>query len=101
MNRIDRDTYELSTGRRLRANCGILGLDPDGGECPADSRLTHGYDDIVSEGATEMTPAERREIAECQIKLWAEWAAGSALPTNPGAPPSPVPDRFVEIERKS
>lgn len=74
MNRIDRDTYELSTGRRIYANRGILGLDPDPGDCPADSRLTHGYDDEVSEGKTELTPAERREIAEYQIKRWAEWA---------------------------
>ena len=82
MNRIDRDTYEL--GRRIYANRGIFGLTPDPVQ-PYESRLTEGYDGEVREGATKLgtdeepgdilTPAERREIAEHQIKLWAEWGA--------------------------
>lgn len=83
MTRIDRDTYELSTGRRFYANRGILGLDPDPYEDDWQSRLTGGYDQSIDEGrpsagehgdpAGILTPAERREIAEYQIKLWAEW----------------------------
>lgn len=83
MNRIDSDTYELSTGRRIQANRGILGLTPDKLR-PHESRLTEGYDGPVWEGAQQrgpaddpgdiLTPAERLEIAEHQIKLWGDWA---------------------------
>ena len=31
--------------------------------------------DADAEGGAPLTPAERREIAEYQIKLWAEWGA--------------------------
>lgn len=81
MTRIDRDTYELNTGRRIRTSSGVLGLRPDLVES-WETRLTGGYDEFRFEGATKrphgdsdnlLTPAERREIAEYQIKLWAEW----------------------------
>lgn len=84
MNRIDRDTYELSTGRRIYVSRGVFGLKPDPVE-PLETRLTDGYDGTLPEGRAEqgdpdfyeeepiLTAAERREIAEYQIKLWAEW----------------------------
>ena len=91
MKRIDRDTYQLSTGRRLSANRGIFGLEPDKGD-PWDSRLSEGYDGHISQGADaeddpddkewhrkhpEMkrpTAEERQELALFQIALWSEWA---------------------------
>jgi hypothetical protein len=80
------DSYELSTGRRISANRGLLSLSPDKGDRD-ETRLYEGYDGHIAEGA-EMQPRdleewladdpiltadERREIAEFMIELWAEW----------------------------
>lgn len=59
------DGYKLSTGKEFYANCGILGLAPDGD-------VTEGYDGTVA-GRSEFTPDERREIADVMIKAWKEW----------------------------
>ncbi len=78
--------YELSTGRKLNPNRGILGLVNDGSCEPWESKLTEGLDSGIPEGTTEddpdaeiygrrdlLTPGERREIAEYMIALWLEW----------------------------
>jgi hypothetical protein len=65
--------WDLSTGRRFYANCGILGLNPDDL-----TELCEGYDGVVdggSEGYPEpFTRGERREIATRMIEAWRRWA---------------------------
>jgi hypothetical protein len=68
MKRVTRDNYELSTGRRFYANCGIVGLSPD------DSKkleFHEGYDG--GESVDDWTPGERMELARFMIDLWREW----------------------------
>ena len=72
------DTIELSTGKKFRANGGILGL------TLTDLRewrvLFDGYDGTVLDPestdplAPIFTPAERREIADRMIARWNCWA---------------------------
>ncbi len=81
--------YTLSTGRRLYANNGILGLYPNSVSDPSDSRLTQGSDGEIYEGAPMvaggrdyLTIAERHEVAEHMIRQWAEWGR---IEISPGA----------------
>lgn len=53
--------YTLSTGRRVYANNGILGIGPDGG-------IYEGYDSCVLDD--DFTDDERAEIADYMIELW-------------------------------
>lgn len=57
------DELVLRSGRRVYANCGILGLDPTG-------KAFTGYDSHLGEDFSE---AERNEIASYMIALWCEW----------------------------
>jgi hypothetical protein len=76
--------FELSTGRRLRANGGVLGMSEA-------LRLTSGYDDTLylepddghcwqAEELGVLTDDERREIADHMIGLWQKWALGWTMP---------------------
>ena len=66
--------YTLSTGRKIDAHDGILGI------CPEDSGLFNGYDDRNYFGLDDddeygqLTPEERSEIASFMSALWLEWA---------------------------
>lgn len=69
--KIEGDYAILSTGKRLFVNCGIIGLAPDGG-------VTGGYDqdlmvDSDVEGDEELTPAERKELADYMQRRWYEY----------------------------
>lgn len=54
----------LSTGKEVDANCGIIGLSPEG-------KVLGGYDDArVDE---DFTSDERRELATYMIVKWQEY----------------------------
>lgn len=67
------DQYELSTGRFLEANYGIIGIDPCGG-------IYDGYDSsceirdasgqYLGRASKDLSPAERTELAEYMIEQW-------------------------------
>lgn len=74
-----KDGYQLSTGRRVEANEGLL--------CPMDDGvLAEGHDGTVDGGWGDgedciepaLAPEERREIAEHMIARWQAWAVPSA-----------------------
>lgn len=75
MKQIDRDHYELSTGRRFHANCGTIGIAGDDNE----SEITGGYDDSLDMGLEWLEPdevwtvAERQELADFMIARWTAW----------------------------
>lgn len=58
------DHYVLRSGRAISANRGIFGLGPDG-------HLYEGYDGV---GDEDLTPDERRELADVMIARWQHWA---------------------------
>lgn len=67
--------FVLSTGKKIYANAGILGLSAETKE----SSLFQGYDSIYDTSNEEecsfnLTQEERKEIAEYMIDLWKEWA---------------------------
>jgi hypothetical protein len=69
------DHIVLSTGRRVYANNGILGLNED-------LSLHHGYDGYVVEDSEndrdvveQLTTCERMEISRYMVRLWTSWAA--------------------------
>lgn len=55
------DDYKLFTGKRVPANCAILGISPK-------LRLYEGYDGTINEDA--LTIEERMEVAEYAIAMW-------------------------------
>lgn len=65
-------TIKLSSGREIRANLGILGLDGLDSD-----NLYDGYDGMVwqegSDWEDPFTEAERREIAELMVARWKRW----------------------------
>ena len=67
------DGVVLSTGRKVTANCTILGLQAFGS-----LYLCGGYDQRIYEGINlddgEFTLEERREIAYHMIRRWVQWA---------------------------
>ena len=58
------DDFTLSTGKKISANCSILGISPD-------LELHEGYDGTIDE--SELAPKEKLEIAEYAISLWQEY----------------------------
>lgn len=66
------DTYTFSSGRKLYANRGILGIDPEG-------NTFDGYDsswderDFRPRENGPMTKEERHEIADEMIARWQRW----------------------------
>ena len=69
----DDDYLIFSTGKRVYANCGIVGMGPhlsvhegsDGGICNADGALSDWH-----QGVAVLTPAERIELADHMIERW-------------------------------
>lgn len=61
-----RDEFELSTGKRFYAFAHRLSVDAQG------TNLRYGYDGRVEDETPrfELTPDERREIAEEMIRRW-------------------------------
>ena len=82
--RFDKPTnrYVLSSGRRIYAHDGVLGLKP--GEGPDAGRLAGGYDDMIEDQQgllveedgddARLTAEERKEIADLMIDSWRRWA---------------------------
>lgn len=71
-----RGIFELSTGREIKANNGILGISADGSR-----DLFQGYDgeveyfdEDVEPREPRLTQVEREEISAFMIKLWTDWA---------------------------
>lgn len=73
--KLERDSYILSTGRRISANRGILGITASAHDA---ARLFEGYDgDVTPSGDSDDVPFssdERHEIADFMIALWQAWA---------------------------
>jgi hypothetical protein len=75
------NTYTLSTGRRVYANRGILGITPDA------EHLSEGYDGGVTiacewdEDFVPWTPEERAEVADEMIRRWTAFK-DAARPTS-------------------
>jgi hypothetical protein len=70
--RIDGDTVKFRSGREEYANCGIIGISPDG-------NVSGGYDDGFGdfEGHEDMpvlSRKERVELAEYMIIQWEKFA---------------------------
>ena len=64
-----RDEIELSNGRKISANCGILGIDNEG-------NLYEGYDGVLFDSRhdnAQWTAEERRELAQFAIERWQKW----------------------------
>jgi len=60
--KIEGDDVIFSNGKVKYANCGIIGISPDG-------NVTEGYDG----GFTIMTDEERVELADYMINTWQEF----------------------------
>jgi hypothetical protein len=63
----------LSTGTRIYAYAGILGLCVSSSDPYTAKTLHYGYDGVV-ESDEPLTAPERAEIAEHMTRLWREWA---------------------------
>jgi hypothetical protein len=60
-----RNEYELSTGRKIYANGGIVGINTE-------LEVYEGYDGIVREFTERLTPEEQDEFCDFMIALWQE-----------------------------
>lgn len=67
------DTYVLTTGRKIAANTGILGITSLDG-CSTVAVFEGADNQLATRG---LTYHERREIADYAIKLWEEFARAS------------------------
>lgn len=65
--RIEGDYLVFSTGRRVLAHAGVLGID-------AELKTFHGYDGEIGEFEDELTERERLELAELVIRRWRHYA---------------------------
>lgn len=63
----DDNEYELRSGRRFYANCGVIGLGPE----LRGFGFSEGYDG--GDCADSWTDAERQELAEAMIERWRAW----------------------------
>lgn len=83
-NQATADEIALSTGRKVYANCGIVGIkpaDPGGG-------LSYGYDgsiptyrdsEFMSDQEDQLSPAECVELADIMIAAWQQFRASHGL----------------------
>jgi len=67
--KIEGDNLIFSTGRKVYANSGIIGIGFGGG-------ITEGYDGGLND--RDWTPAERVELAEYMIEQWKRYATEDA-----------------------
>lgn len=83
---------KLPTGRTVRANCGIVGLDDGTG--PDGFRVTEGYDgrldypapDDQESGPGDLTAADMRALADIMVERWTRFRATlGELPERPAA----------------
>ena len=71
-----KDEYVLTSGRRVYANNGIIGIDHAGDIWEGyDGELSAGYDAKACTPLT-FTDAERSEIADAMIARWSAWREG-------------------------
>ncbi len=66
-----RDDLVFSTGKRIRAYLGIVGIDET-------LSISEGYDDGIDVDA--LTLREKKELANYMIALWKKWKAGLEAP---------------------
>lgn len=62
---IEDDTLTFSTGKKLYAHCGIVGLDLG---LDDELTITYGYDGVIP--ADKLTVGEKRELAVFMIDMW-------------------------------
>lgn len=70
MKALERDIYQLSSGRIFSANCGVIAISPELGVSDGGVR---GIVDI------DWTPAERTELADFMINLWERFKVEVAM----------------------
>jgi hypothetical protein len=72
---------KLSTGRKIDANGGILGLSDSGDFTDGydSTREHHDFPPECAEPGELLTPAEKAEIARFQIERWAIWGGFRAI----------------------
>ena len=77
MEQIDHNTYRLSTGREVKANCGFIGLNHalSVAEGFDGSIYALAHDDWYDDDKDRWTPAERAELADYMIALWQRFKA--------------------------
>ena len=64
----EHDEFILSNGKRVFANCYILGIGQDSKEIS----ISGGYDQGID--SDDLTLEEKRELATYAIGLWTRWA---------------------------
>lgn len=62
--KIEGDELIFSTGKKVYANNGIIGISPDLG-------ITEGYDGGIE--TEELTPDEKAELADYAVAQWTKW----------------------------
>jgi hypothetical protein len=72
--RVDRDHLIFSSGKRVHANCAIVGLTADGALQAFDGYDGGIEDDIPQTHPNGLTLAERRELAAHMIQRWLLYA---------------------------
>lgn len=68
---IFRDTFVLSTGREIYANCNIVGIDEN-------LHISGGYDNGIHD-VDEWSSAEKVEFAEYMIARWQAFKAQTSM----------------------
>lgn len=69
MKQIDDNTYELSTGTKIYANNGLIGMNAE-----LDA-ISEGYDGFISYGLdrNDLTKGEMIEVADYMVVLWSSF----------------------------
>lgn len=68
------DRIVLSTGKKIYANCGYVGINAEGelsegyDGCPLDGDFEEGY--AQAPGDQQLTPADLAELADYMLGLW-------------------------------
>lgn len=64
--RTEHDYIVLDNGRRIYVSAGVIGIDERG-------EAFNGYDGDFGEYEPDLTPEERREVAEAMVERWRKW----------------------------
>ncbi len=67
--KIEGDELVFSTGKRVSANCGIIGIDAEG-------EVFGGFDDGID--TEELTLQEKHELCDYVIAQWQKWMVNNA-----------------------